>query len=348
MDPKITKAAILFKQDEPLIVDDITMPENLLAGQVLVELLTSGICGSQLGEISGVKGDDPYLPHLMGHEGCGNVLDIGPGVKNVQIGDRVVLHWRKGNGIQSETPIYKWRGSTLNAGWVTTFNKHAVISENRCTKISKDIDPCEAALFGCAVTTGFGVIENNAKIKIGESVLIFGSGGIGLNMIQACKMRSAYPIIAVDLYQGRLDLAKSIGATHTINSLANDPKEAIKEILNNEKLDFFIDNTGLPKSIELGYEITKNDGKIILVGVPKKGDNVNIFTLPLHFGKVLTGSHGGDTNPSQDIPRYSDLLLKGKLSLKQLITNKFDLEHINMAIDSMRFGETSGRIIINL
>ena len=177
MDPKITKAAILFKQDEPLIVDDITMPENLLAGQVLVELLTSGICGSQLGEISGVKGDDPYLPHLMGHEGCGNVLDIGPGVKNVQIGDRVVLHWRKGNGIQSETPIYKWRGSTLNAGWVTTFNKHAVISENRCTKISKDIDPCEAALFGCAVTTGFGVIENNAKIKIGESVLIFGSGG---------------------------------------------------------------------------------------------------------------------------------------------------------------------------
>ena len=116
------------------------------------------------------------------------------------------MHWRKGDGIQSETPIYKWRGSTLNAGWVTTFNKHAVISENRCTKIAKDIDPYEAALFGCAVTTGFGVIENNAKIKIGESVLIFGSGGIGLNMIQASKMRSAYPIVAVDLYQSRLEL----------------------------------------------------------------------------------------------------------------------------------------------
>ena len=167
-------------------------------------------------------------------------------------------------------------------------------------------------------------------------------------MIQACKMRSAYPIVAVDLYQSRLELAKSIGATHTINSMTNDPKVAIKEIFKNEKLDVFIDNTGLPQSIELGYEITKNDGKIILVGVPKKGDNVNIFTLPLHFGKVLTGSHGGDTNPSQDIPRYSDLLLNGKLDLKKLITNTFDLENINMAIDNMRSGETSGRIIINL
>ena len=130
--------------------------------------------------------------------------------------------------------------------------------------------------------------------------------------------------------------------------MTNDPKVAIKEIFKNEKLDVFIDNTGLPQSIELGYEITKNDGKIILVGVPKKGDNVNIFTLPLHLEKFLTGSHGGDTNPSQDIPRYSDLLLNGKLDLKKLITNTFDLENINMAIDNMRSGKTSGRIIINL
>ncbi len=346
--PKKSKAAILVKQKEHLVVDEICMPKKLLLGQVLVEVITSGICGSQLGEISGVKGDDPYLPHLMGHEGCGNVLDIGPGVKNVKEGDRVVMHWRKGDGIQSETPKYTWRESILNAGWVTTFNKYAVISENRCTKISKEISVEEAALFGCAVTTGFGVIENNAKVKIGESILIFGSGGIGLNMIQASKMRSAYPIIAVDIHQNRLDLAKKIGATHTINSSINDPKEALKEILKNKKLDIFIDNTGIPKFIELGYQITKHDGRIILVGVPKKGNMINIFTLPLHFGKVFTGSHGGEANPSQDIPRYSELLLEGKFSLKELITNKFNIENINEGIESMKCGKTAGRIIIKL
>ena len=348
MHPKKTKAAILLKQNEPLIVDEIFMPEELLVGQVLVEIITSGICGSQLGEIAGVKGEDPFLPHLMGHEGCGNVLDIGPGVKNVDKGDRVVLHWRKGEGIQSEPPKYKWKESILNAGWVTTFNKYAVISENRCTKISKEINPQEAALFGCAITTGFGVIENNAKVKFGESVLIFGSGGIGLNMIQASKMRSADPIIAVDIHQGRLNLAKKVGATHTINTSIHNPSEKIKEILQNKKLDIFIDNTGIPKFIELGYGITSNEGRIILVGVPKKENNVNIFTLPLHFGKVLTGSHGGNTNPAKDIPRYSDLLLKGKFSLKELITNTFNLEDINQAIENMKNGKSSGRIIINL
>jgi len=348
MFPKSTKAAILLKQNEPLIVDDILMPDKLLVGQVLIEVITSGICGSQLGEIAGVKGDDPFLPHLMGHEGCGNVIDIGPGVKNVKEGDRVVMHWRKGDGIQSETPRYKWRGSLLNAGWVTTFNKYAVISENRCTKISKDINPSEAALFGCAVTTGFGVVENNAKINIGESVLIFGSGGIGLNMIQASKMKSAHPIIAIDIHQSRLDLAKKIGATHIINSSIHDPREKLKKILNEGKLDVFIDNTGIPKFIELGYEITKPKGKIILVGVPKKENKVNIFTLPLHFGKVFTGSYGGDCNPTEDIPRYSNLLLKGKFSLNELITNTFKLEDINKAIDNMKLGKTSGRIIVDL
>ena len=348
MFPKSTKAAILLKQNHPLIVDQIDMPENLFVGQVLIEVITSGICGSQLGEIAGVKGEDPHLPHLMGHEGCGNVLDVGPGVKNVRKGDRVVMHWRKGEGIQSEPPIYKWRGSKLNAGWVTTFNKYAVISENRCTKISKEINPQEAALFGCAITTGFGVIENNAKVQLGESVLIFGSGGIGLNMIQASKMRSADPIIAVDIHQSRLELAKRVGATHTINTCIDNPSEKIKEILKNKKLDIFIDNTGIPKFIELGYGITKNEGRIILVGVPKKENNVNIFTLPLHFGKVLTGSHGGNTNPTKDIPRYSDLLLKGKFNLKELITNTFKLEDINQAIENMKHGKSSGRIIINL
>ena len=132
-------AAILTSQNKPLLVDDVEMPQDLKLGQVLVKVHLSGICGSQLGEITGAKGQDKFLPHLMGHEGCGTVIDVGPGVKTVKKNDLVVLHWKKGDGLQSEVPVYKWNGGKLNAGWVTTFNSHAIISENRCTSINKDL-----------------------------------------------------------------------------------------------------------------------------------------------------------------------------------------------------------------
>ena len=128
-----TQAAILVEQGKPLVVDKITIPDQLDIGQVLVEIFVSGICGSQIGEIYGVKGEDKFLPHLMGHEGCGRIKDIGPGVTKLKIGDKVVLHWKKGIGINSKVPEYIWNGKRVNAGWVTTFNKFAVISENRCT-----------------------------------------------------------------------------------------------------------------------------------------------------------------------------------------------------------------------
>ena len=132
------EAAILTAQNMPLIVDKVDLPESLDVGQVLVKLHVSGICGSQIGEIKGVKGPDKYLPHLLGHEGCATVLETGPGVSNIKKDDLVVLHWMEGRGIQSQPPIYKWEGKNLNAGWVTTFNSHAVVSENRCTAIPKD------------------------------------------------------------------------------------------------------------------------------------------------------------------------------------------------------------------
>ena len=221
---EFTEAAILVEQNKDLIIDKIKLPESLGIGQVFVKLFVSGICGSQIGEITGAKGADPFLPHLLGHEGCGLVLDVGPGVKTVSVGDLVVLHWRKGTGIQSDTPRYLWRDKEINAGWVTTFNKHAIISENRCTSIPNDTNKELAALFGCAITTGFGVIENNAKLLMGESVVIYGSGGIGLNMVQAASLSSAWPIIAVDLIDSRLNLAKEFGASHTINASKSNPE----------------------------------------------------------------------------------------------------------------------------
>ena len=147
-----TRAAILVEQKKPLVIEEVEVPA-LKLGQVLVKVLASGICGSQIGEINGVKGPDRFLPHLLGHEGCGTVLEIGEGVRTVKPGDRVVLHWRKGAGLESVTPTYGSRLGTVNAGWVTTFNEHAVISENRVTAVPADFDVEAAALFGCAVTT---------------------------------------------------------------------------------------------------------------------------------------------------------------------------------------------------
>lgn len=346
--PTKMKAAILTELNKPLIVADVELPTTLAVGQVLVKIHFSGICGSQLGEIDGAKGEDKYLPHLLGHEASGTVIAIGPGVRHVKPDDKVVLHWRKGRGIEADTPIYTWGSRKVNAGWITTLSEYTIVSENRVTPIPKESDLEVAALFGCAVTTGFGIVQNNAKIQIGESVVVFGAGGVGLNIIQAASLVSAYPIIAVDLHDDKLELAKEMGATVLINSSKVNAQEAIISALGKKQLDVFIDNTGLPAIIELGYELTHSQGRVILVGVPRKGKNINIYSLPLHFGKGLTGSHGGETIPHQDILRYQELYQAGKIKLRELITDYFSLDDINDAIDLMRGGKIKGRCLVTM
>jgi len=334
------KAAILVEQNKPLVVADIELPSKLEKGQVLVKVVSSSVCGSQIGEIDGVKGPDRFLPHLLGHEGGGIVEETGPGVKRVKKGDHVVMHWRKGLGIESATPKYKWGDKTVNAGWVTTFNEKAIISENRLTSIPKDVDFEVAALMGCAITTGFGVVNNNAKLRTGESIAVFGVGGVGLNVVQAAALVGAKTIIAIDIYDNKLKFAQELGATHVINGAQKDVLKEITNISGSKGVDVAVDITGNVKVIEQAYEATAPKGRTILVGVPKKGEKVCIYTLPLHFGKVLTGSHGGESQPSTDIPKFIDLYKKKKLSLKHMITQTFKLDDINKAIDAMRKGET--------
>jgi S-(hydroxymethyl)glutathione dehydrogenase/alcohol dehydrogenase len=346
--PSTTQAAILVEQQKPLVVDEIVLPEKLEPGQVLVEIQYSGICGSQLGELDGAKGEDRYLPHLLGHEGSAVVLETGPGVRHVKAGDKVVLHWRKGLGIEAVVPSYTWRGRKVNAGWVTTFNRHAVVSENRMTAIPPDSDMEVAALFGCAVTTGFGVAQNNARVRIGESVVVFGAGGVGLNIVQAAALCGAYPVIAIDLHDNRLALARQLGATHTLNSAREDARARIREIAGNAGVDVFIDNTGQPAIIQMGYELTGPKGRVTLVGVPRKGNDIAIHSLPLHFGKVLAGSHGGEAIPEQDIPRYHALFRAGRIKLRELVTDRYELERINEAIQGMRDGSVSGRCMVRM
>ena len=340
-----TRAAILEKLNTPLIVDELEAPD-LQCGQVLVEIHRSGICGAQLNEIAGTKGEDRFLPHLLGHEGGGVVLETGPGVTNVKKGDHVVMHWRKGAGIHAATAKYKWGDRVVNSGWVTTFSEHSIVSENRVTPIAKDIPFEVAALMGCAVTTALGLINNLAHLKIGQSVAIMGCGGVGLNVVQGAAMVSADPIIAIDIFDHKLEMASEFGATHLINSKRQDVTEEIRKIVGNKGVDVFVENTGIVKLIEQAYQLTHHTGKTICVGVPRHDENVNIHTLPLHHGKVLTGCEGGDTNPVEDIPRYLNLYQKGKLHLDKVITHRYPLAEINAALEKIRGGEVGRCMLI--
>jgi len=339
------KAAILTELKQPLIIGDITIPE-LTFGQVLVRIVSTGICGSQLGEIDGKKGPDKFLPHLLGHEASGIVEKTGPCVTKVKEGDHVILHWRQGSGIQSPTPKYMWGDRIVNAGWVTTFQEKAVVSENRMTVIPRDCDMEIAALYGCAVTTGFGSIINDARLSIGKSVIIFGAGAVGLCAIQGARLVSAYPVIAVDILDTKLAMAKKAGATHTLNSSDSSYLNILSSITGNNGADAVIETTGIGSVIELAYKLTSASGTTVLVGVPSYDTVTHIDTMPLHFDKKLTGSHGGSTIPDIDIPRYLRAQNAGYFDLKHMITHRYTLDGINDAIDMTRSGN-AGRCIIN-
>jgi S-(hydroxymethyl)glutathione dehydrogenase / alcohol dehydrogenase len=346
MQVKTAKAAILAQSREPLVVDEIALPEALGVGQVLVKVLYSTICGAQLNEIAAAKGPDKFLPHLLGHEASAQVVEIGLGVTTVKPGDTVVLHWRPSQGIQCQPPAYQWRGKKLNAGWVTTFSDYAVVSENRMTVIPPDYNLRDAPLLGCAVTTAAGVINNDANVKIGESVVIFGVGGVGLNVVQFAELAGANPIVAVDLVDAKLDMAKNRGATHVLNANAvSDMDAEIRKIVGAKGPDKVIETTGAKSVIELAYNLTHADGTCVLVGVPS--EKVSIYTLPIHFNKVLTGSHGGDAVPHVDIPRLIRLIEAGRLSFEGLITHEFPLDDINAALEVVRSG-TAGRVLLRI
>ena len=343
------KAAILVELKKPLVIEEI---ENLPLrfGQVLVKIHCSGICGAQINEIEGAKGPDKFLPHLLGHEATATVLEIGEEVKSVKVGDRVVCHWRKGAGLQGPPAIYTSKTfPRINSGWVTTFSEYSVISENRLTKIPDGFNAESGALLGCAVTTAMGVINNNAKLGIGESIAVFGTGGVGLNIVQFASMVSAYPIIAIDIHDHKLELAKKLGATHTINSFKFNVIDEIRSIIGDKGVNVSIENTGITEVIENAYEVTEAQGRVILVGVPPKAARKpSIYTLPLHFNKILRGSEGGDCKPDIDIPKLVCLCHAGKLNFNGIVSKRYQLEDVNIALADMKNGNASGRCILNM
>jgi len=330
-------AAILVEQRKPLVLDEVELPA-LGYGQVLVEVAVSRICGSQIGEIDGVKGSDRFLPHLLGHEGCGTVLEIGPEVRHVKAGDRVVLHWRPGSGIEARPSLYTWKTQHCNAGCITTFNQFAVVSENRLTTVPAETDFEVGALLADTLTTGFGVINNDAQVRIGESVVIIGCGGIGLGAVLGAKLAGAYPIIAVDLHDHKLSKAREFGATHSVNSNHEDFASACETILHG-KADVVIDGTAIPAVLEKAFALSGPKGRCVVFGVIAHDRKISLNTLPLHFEKLLTSSHGGESQPAQDIPRYLRLMNGGGFDPRGMISHRDRLDEINDTITRMRSGE---------
>ena len=333
-----TPAAILFEQKKPLRLAEVEVPA-LGYGQVLVQVKASRICGSQLGEIAGVKGPDKYLPHLLGHEGGGVVQEIGPEVTQVKPGDHVVLHWRPGAGIQARPAQYLLGGQTINAGNITTFQNLTVVSENRVTRIPADVDFEVAALLADTLTTGFGVVTRDAQVAIGEAVVVIGVGGIGLGTVLGAHLVGAHPIIAVDLHDHKLAKAREYGATHEVNTQREPLTDAIARILGGPA-DAVFEVTGNPAVVEQAWRITSPKGRLVLVGVMRHDQQFSFHPLPLHYGKVLTGSEGGSSRPAIDIPRYLRMIRDARFDPRSMVTHRCALPEINDAIAVMRAGQS--------
>lgn len=339
------RGAVLYNINAPLVIETLTIPA-LKEGQVLVRVMASGLCHKQLEEMNGKRGEDPYLPHLLGHEGAGIVEETGPGVTHVKPGDHVVLGWMKGRGMNSATPTYTADNRKINAGCITTFNERAVVSENRVTPIDKRMPFDAACLLGCAVTTGLGVVRRIAKMEPKKSVAVFGVGGIGLNVVQWSALTGASKIIALDLREDKLELAKKIGATHTVNVSHENGVETIRELTQGEGADYVFEAVGNARVMEQAYEAANKSGLAVFIGVPKKEDKFCIDPIPLYLGKRITGCHGGDTVKEEDIPYCVDMYLSGKLKLDELITDRIRLDEINTVFDKMKEGKIVGRAII--
>ena len=329
------KAAVLNNTNTLLKIEEIKF-NTLQRGQVLVRIAYSGVCHSQLMEVRGKRGEDKWLPHLLGHEATGIVEGIGEGVTKVKIGDKVVLGWIEAEGINAQCAIYYNGDKIINSGKVTTFNELSILSEIRIIKLPDTIPMDVGVLFGCAIPTGAGIVINEIKPKENTTIAIFGLGGIGLSALMATKLYNFEKIIAIDIEEKKLQLAIDFGATHIINSKKQNIKNEINKLTNNCGVDYSVEATGLSTIIELAFKSVKNNGGLcVFASHPQKGDLISIDPFDLICGKNIKGTWGGACKPDIDLPMFFKLYEEGKLPLEKLLEKKYTLDEINIALDDL-------------
>ncbi len=336
------RAAVLFETGTPLkVVDGIIVPP-LKFGQVNIDIAFSGVCHSQLMEVRGKRGEDKYLPHLLGHEATGIVREIGEGVTKVAVGDRVILGWIRGKGQNAAGAIYTWNNQVINSGGITTFNETTIASENRLVKLPVGLPMDIGVLFGCAIPTGAGMIYNELDIKEGSSVIVIGVGGIGAISLMYAKSQKPKTLIAIDISAEKRNSALEMGADFALDGNAPDILEQIKALTDGHGADFCIDAAGKAKTIELAFStVCRNGGQCVFASHPEAGEMISIDPFELINGKQIKGSWGGGAVPDRDIPLFFKISQDNNLPLQGMVTKRYPLEEVNQALCDLEQGKVA-------
>ena len=349
-----TRAAIDVEFGQPLRIEEIELPDPN-ADEVLVELYASGICHSQLHQIHNAEA---VRPLLLGHEATGVVVATGGNVTHVREGDRVMVTWVP-RDITAEDPevprtrfSFNGREYGENTPNIYTWAEHVLAHQQMVIPLANDVSVEDAAIIGCATVTGVGAVLGSAKVQPGETVAVFGVGGVGINVLAGAQIAQAGRIIAVDLVDEKLDFAREFGATDVINASEVDAVEAIRD-LTNGGVDYAFDAIGAEVTLRQVVEAVRpgrlgasRGGTAVIVGIPQ-----GPITLPRGLFPVgerrLIGSLGGSSHPATDYPQYVEWFRQGALPLDKMITKRYDsLDEINEGIRALEAGEIAGRSIM--
>ncbi len=362
------RAAVFYETGKPLAVEEIEV-DPPKEGEIVVKMAAAGVCHSDYHAITGAL--PTPVPIVLGHEGSGVVEVVGPGVTTLKKGDHVVSVWRyscgsceycltarpnlcpaglimRTNGALSDGTKRFRKGGTEIGHFlgVSTFSEYSVMSERSALKIREDMPLDKAAIVSCAVITGVGAVLNGAKVRPGESIAIFGTGGIGLNAVQGAVLAGADPIIAVDVMQNKLEYAKKFGATHTVNASDEDAVERIREITGGAGAHYAVEAIGNAEVAEQAFNSLRAGGTAVMVGITSPDSAASIPTLALVTQeKKLVGSIYGSSVPRFMVPRLIELYMAGKLNLDDLLTRSYPLDQINEAYDALIRGEVARSVI---
>lgn len=340
------RAAVLYETGKPLVLEDDVEIPALRPGHVLVDVDLTGVCHSQLHEVRGERGPDPWLPHLLGHEAVGTVAEVGSAVTKVRPGDRVVLTWIRGDGLEEPGALYRCGGTTINSGGVTTFSESTVVSENRVVPLPPGVPDDVAPLFGCALLTGVGSVLNIAQPGPDDVVAIWGAGGIGLPAIMAAATCGCRRIVALDVVREKLELARELGATDVL--LVEDLDRAAADLveLSDGGVDYAFEASSRGAVIERAFlSVRTGGGTCIVMSHPAEDDSPRIPPLELHRGRRIRGSWGGESKPDRDVPRFAALYLDGSLPVERLVSHRYTLDEINVALDDLEAGRVARAMV---